>query len=71
MGSEALKTETPKGKWIGSSVSEREGQQWDKKKEMDFTYTNIDKFIRLSLGENAHFSNAKYLGDFSKSLEEV
>jgi cyclopropane-fatty-acyl-phospholipid synthase len=58
-------------KWSGSSVSEREGQAWDKKKEMDFTYTNIDKFIRYSLGENPVFSNAMYLGDFSISLEEA
>ena len=57
--------------WSGSSVSEREGQAWDKKKEMDFTYTNIDKFIRYSLGENPVFSNAMYLGDFSMSLEEA
>ena len=64
-------TESPTGKWVGSSVSEREGQEWDKKKEMDFTYTNIDKFIRTSLGENAHFSNAMYDGDYSLSLEEA
>ncbi|HSF54238.1 MAG TPA: class I SAM-dependent methyltransferase [Algoriphagus sp.] len=57
--------------WSGSSVSEREGQAWDKKKEMDFTYTNIDKFIRYSLGENPVFSNAMYLGDFSLTLEEA
>lgn len=57
--------------WLGSSVSEREGQEWDKKKEMDFTYSNIDKFIRNSLGENAHFSNALYLGDYSLSLDEA
>ena len=61
----------PTGKWEGSSLSEREGQQWDKAKEMDFTYTNLDKFIRLSLGENAHFSNAFYNGDYSLSLEEA
>lgn len=57
--------------WSGSSVSELEGQAWDKKKEMDFTYTNIDKFIRYSLGENPVFSNALYNGDFSLSLEEA
>lgn len=63
----------PKAKatWTGTSLSEREGQEWDKKKEMDFTYTNIDKFIRYSLGENAHFSNAMFNGDFSLSLEEA
>lgn len=58
-------------KWIGSSVSAREGQEWDKKKEMDFTYTNIDKFIRWSLGENATFSNAMYDGDYSLTLDEA
>jgi cyclopropane-fatty-acyl-phospholipid synthase len=58
-------------KWLGSSVSEREGQEWDKKKEMDFTYSNIDKFIRSSLGENAHFSNALYEGDFSLTLDQA
>jgi cyclopropane-fatty-acyl-phospholipid synthase len=57
--------------WSGSSVSASEGQAWDKKKEMDFTYTNIDKFIRYSLGENAVFSNAMYNGDYSLSLEEA
>lgn len=66
-------TEQPviKGNWVGSSVAERDGQAWDKKKEMDFTYTNIDKFIRKSLGENAHFSNAMYNGDYSLTLEEA
>ncbi len=58
-------------KWIGSSVAERDGQKWDKKKEMDFTYSNIDKFIRLSLGENAHFSNAMWNGDYNQTLEEA
>lgn len=57
--------------WRGSSVSAREGQDWDKKKEMDFTYTNIDKFIRWSLGENPIFSNAKYDGDYSMTLEQA
>lgn len=57
--------------WVGSSVSAREGQDWDKQKEMDFTYTNIDKFIRWSLGENANFSNAMYNGDYSLTLAEA
>ena len=47
------------GKWEGSS----DAQEWDITSELDFTYTNLDKFIRLSLGENAHFSNAMYDGD--------
>lgn len=61
----------PKERWSGTSLSAREGQEWDKKKEMDFTYTNLDKFIRLSLGENAHFSNAMYNGDYTLSLDEA
>lgn len=48
-----------------------EGQELNKQQEMDFTYTNIDQLIRLSLGENAHFSNAYYNGDYSMSLEEA
>jgi cyclopropane-fatty-acyl-phospholipid synthase len=58
-------------KWEGSSVSAVEGQEWDKSKEMDFTYTNLDKFIRYSLGENAHFSNAMYDGDYSMTLDQA
>lgn len=57
--------------WEGDSRSTREGQEWDKAKEMDFTYTNLDNFIRLSLGENAHFSNAMYDGDYSLTLEQA
>jgi cyclopropane-fatty-acyl-phospholipid synthase len=71
MDSDQPKPETLTDKWVGSSISEREGQTWDKKKEMDFTYSNIDKFIRTSLGKNAHFSNAMYNGDFTLSLEEA
>src|SRR4029077_5247962 len=59
------------GKWRGSSVSYVDGQEWDKAKEMDFTYTNLDKFIRYSLGENAHFSNAFYDGDYSLTLDQA
>ena len=57
--------------WVGTSVSAKDGQEWDKKKEMDFTYSNIDKFIRWSLGENANFSNAMYDGDYSLSLDQA
>jgi len=57
--------------WTGDSRSVTQGQEWDKAKEMDFTYTNLDKFIRLSLGENANFSNAMYDGNYSLSLEEA
>ncbi|MFC2100265.1 SAM-dependent methyltransferase [Bacteroidota bacterium] len=57
--------------WVGNSRSVKQGQEWDKAKEMDFTYTNLDKFVRLSLGENAHFSNAMYDGDYSLTLDEA
>jgi cyclopropane-fatty-acyl-phospholipid synthase len=39
--------------------------------EIDFTYSLTDRVIRLSLGELADFSGAKYDGDFSMSLEEA
>lgn len=39
--------------------------------ELDFTYSLIDGIFRLSLGEMADFSGAKYDGDFSLSLEEA
>jgi cyclopropane-fatty-acyl-phospholipid synthase len=39
--------------------------------DIDFTYSLTDRVIRLSLGELADFSGAKYDGDFSLSLEEA
>ncbi len=41
------------------------------KKDLDFTYTTIDEIFRLSFGESADYSGAKYDGDFSMSLEEA
>ncbi len=41
------------------------------RKDMDFTYSLIDRIFRLSLGELADFSGAKFDGDFSLSLEEA
>ncbi len=41
------------------------------KSDLDFTYTTIDKIFRLSIGETADYSGAKYDGDFSMSLEEA
>ncbi|WP_347158163.1 class I SAM-dependent methyltransferase [Pontibacter chitinilyticus] len=41
------------------------------KKDLDFTYTTIDKLFRLSLGEAADYSGAKYDGNFSMTLEEA
>jgi cyclopropane-fatty-acyl-phospholipid synthase len=40
-------------------------------KDIDFTYSLTDRIFRLSLGEHADFSGAKYDGDFSLSLEEA
>ena len=41
------------------------------KKDLDFTYTTIDEIFRLSIGETADYSGAKYDGAFSMSLEEA
>jgi cyclopropane-fatty-acyl-phospholipid synthase len=40
-------------------------------KDLDFTYTLIDRVFRLSIGELADFSGAKYDGDTSLTLEEA
>jgi cyclopropane-fatty-acyl-phospholipid synthase len=39
--------------------------------DLEFTYSIIDRVFRVSLGELADFSGAKYDGDFSLSLEEA
>jgi cyclopropane-fatty-acyl-phospholipid synthase len=39
--------------------------------DINFTYSLTDRVIRLSLGELADFSGAKYDGDFSLSLEQA
>jgi cyclopropane-fatty-acyl-phospholipid synthase len=39
--------------------------------DLDFTYSLTDRIFRLSMGELADFSGAKYDGDFSLSLEEA
>ena len=41
------------------------------RRDMDFTYSLIDRIFRLSLGELADFSGAKFDGDFSLTLEEA
>jgi len=41
------------------------------RKDLDFTYSLIDRIFRLSLGELADFSGAKYDGDFSLSLGQA
>jgi cyclopropane-fatty-acyl-phospholipid synthase len=39
------------------------------REELEFAYSTIDRIIRLSLGELADYSGAKYDGDFTLSLE--
>jgi cyclopropane-fatty-acyl-phospholipid synthase len=39
--------------------------------DIEFTYSLTDRVIRLSLGELADFSGAKYDGDFSLTLEQA
>jgi cyclopropane-fatty-acyl-phospholipid synthase len=39
--------------------------------DVEFTYSLIDRIFRLSLGELADFSGAKYDGDFTLSLEQA
>ncbi len=39
--------------------------------DLDFTYSLTDRIFRLSRGDNADFSGAKFDGDFSLSLEEA
>src|SRR4051795_6147430 len=41
------------------------------RKDLEFTYSLIDRVFRLSLGELADFSGAKYDGDFTLSLEQA
>ncbi len=41
------------------------------KKDLDFTYTTIDRIFRLSMGETGDYSGAKYDGNFSMTLEEA
>ncbi len=40
------------------------------KQDLDFTYSSIDKIFRLSFGEMADYSGARFDGDFSMSVEE-
>jgi cyclopropane-fatty-acyl-phospholipid synthase len=39
--------------------------------DLEFTYSLIDRMFRLSLGEVADFSGAKYDGDFTLTLEQA
>ena len=41
------------------------------RRDIDFSYSLTDRVVRLSLGELADFSGAKYDGDFSMTLEQA
>src|SRR5438270_83779 len=41
------------------------------RQDLEFTYSLIDRIVRISLGELADFSGAKYDGDFSLTLEQA
>src|SRR5205823_6576987 len=41
------------------------------REDLEFTYSLIDRIFRLSLGELADFSGAKYDGDFFLTLEQA
>src|ERR1700704_7211700 len=41
------------------------------RRDIDFTYSLTDRVFRLSLGELADFSGAKYDGDFSLTLDQA
>lgn len=41
------------------------------RRDADFTYSLTDRIIRLSLGELADFSGAKFDGDFALGLEQA
>jgi cyclopropane-fatty-acyl-phospholipid synthase len=41
------------------------------RRDLDFTYSLIDRLFRLSLGEQADFSGAKFDGDFALTLEQA
>lgn len=41
------------------------------KDDLDFTYSLTDRVFRLSMGEMADFSGAKYDGDFTLTLEQA
>lgn len=42
-----------------------------KAEEMDYCYTVADKIFQLSLGQNAHFSGARYMGDYTMTENQA
>jgi cyclopropane-fatty-acyl-phospholipid synthase len=66
--------ERPYGDTQGAEFVRREVPGEDgmaSQNDLDFTYTLIDKIFRLSVGEMADFSGAKYDGDPSLTLEQA
>jgi cyclopropane-fatty-acyl-phospholipid synthase len=59
-----------RGPPAGGLICDREDAMADRR-DLDFTYSLTDRIFRLSLGELADFSGAKYDGDFSLSLDEA
>jgi cyclopropane-fatty-acyl-phospholipid synthase len=51
-------------------VCDREAAMAERE-DLEFTYSLIDRIVRISLGELADFSGAKYDGDFSLTLEQA
>ncbi len=41
------------------------------KADLDHSYSTLDKAFRMSMGETGDYSNARYGGDFSMTLEEA
>ncbi len=54
---------------MGKSI-QKEDVMTDQK-DLEYTYTLIDKIFRHSFGEMADFSGAMYNGDFSMALEQA
>jgi cyclopropane-fatty-acyl-phospholipid synthase len=59
----------PKSRF-GTSYHQAEAPVADRR-DIDFSYSLTDRVVRLSLGELADFSGAKYDGDFSMTLEQA
>jgi len=61
-------------RWGRADASLRGAPSWPAvadREDLDFTYSLTDRIFRLSMGELAAFSGAKYDGNFSLSLEEA
>jgi cyclopropane-fatty-acyl-phospholipid synthase len=67
----------PVSAWTGGTLAPAGGRHLRRctamaeRGDLDFTYSLTDRIFRLSMGELADFSGAKYDGDFSLTLEEA